>query len=108
MTTKASVTIAQGGTISGAINSGGNSIIRIDFPAMTGTALTLIGGDLDTTPTMKVVGDKDAALSIASPSGRSVALPPFLTYGYKCLRLVSGSAEATPRLISVVMNDYLG
>ena len=109
MTKSVTVTIATSGTISGAIERmEGRSVIRIDFPTMTGTALTLLGGDLSTTATMKVIGDETGALSIASPSGRSVTLSPYLTYGYSCLRLVSGTAEATPRLISVYLNDYLG
>lgn len=101
------VTIAMSGTISGPIQATGRSIVRLDFPAMTGTALTILAGDLSDTATMKVVGDKTEALSITSPSARTVTLEPFRTYGYSCLRLVSGTAEATPRIISVFLNDYL-
>jgi hypothetical protein len=106
MSNKVTVTISA--TISNTIEAHGRSIIRIDFPAMTGTALTMIGGDVTTTATMKGVGDETGALSIASPSGRSIALAPFRTYGYECLRLVSGSSEATPRLINVYLADYIG
>jgi hypothetical protein len=103
------VTIATSGTISGPIDKMlGRSVVRIDFPTMTGTALTFLGGDLNTTATMKVIGSESGALSITSPSGRSVTLQPFQTYGYSCLRLVSGTAEATPRLITVHLNDFLG
>jgi hypothetical protein len=106
MSNKKSVTISA--TISGAIDTHGLSVIRIDFPTMTGTALTFLGGDLSTTATMKVIGNETGALSITSPSGRSVNLAPYQTYGYECLRLVSGSSEATPRIINVYLNDYLG
>lgn len=106
MASKFTVTISA--TESDVIQAHGRSIIRIDFPTMTGTALTIKGSETGVSSDGLTVGDKDGNLSIASPSGRSVTLAPYLTYGYSCLRLVSGSSEATPRLIDVYLNDYLG
>ncbi|CAK0781420.1 hypothetical protein CCP3SC15_910009 [Gammaproteobacteria bacterium] len=106
MTTKATVTISA--TESGIIYSNRNSIIRLDFPTMTGTAITIKGSETGVSSDGVTIGDQDASLSIASPSGRSVTLAPFLTYGYQCLRLVSNASESTPRLIDVYLQDYLG
>jgi hypothetical protein len=105
---KTTLVIASGGTKSTAVNTGGRSMVRISFPTMTGTAVTLQGSDTDVDADYKTIGNESAAFSIASPSARCVSLQPIYTLGYPYLRLVSGSADGAERLIPVYVNDYLG
>ena len=99
--------IANGGTASSpqnpstATNHAGKSIVKIAFPTMTSTSVTLQNSSDNST--FKTIGDKDGAITISTPSTRSVhlAIP-----GIEYLKIIAGSAEGADRDIVVFLEDF--
>lgn len=101
-----SVGIANGQTVSEAINCGGMALTGIKFPAaFTGTAVTFQMCDtIDGTyvPVYNAAG----AVSYTIAQGRYYAIDPKDFQGIKFLKIVSGSAEGAGRTLVVSMKGF--
>lgn len=99
-------TIAQDATTSDAHDLRGRSIVRIDFPAMTGTAVTMTEQD-GAGNYVAVYDDASTAISLTvAASARVVHLNPGKTVGMGPVKLVSNGTEAAARTIYVYTEDY--
>lgn len=107
MTVKAhTFTIAESGTTSGSVDLAGRSIVKIDFPAMTGTAVTLLEKDAAGNYSA-VYDDTSTAISLTvGASARVVHMNPSSTVGMGELELVSNGTEASARTITVYSESY--
>jgi hypothetical protein len=97
------VTIANGQTASSAANLEGRTLVGARFPTMTGTSATIQEGATEAGAVG--LGTEGGAISITSPSGRSVRLSS-LMIGCRFVKLTSGGAEAGERTITLLSEDY--
>lgn len=102
---ESTLTIAQSATTSDALKLDGRSILKIEFPTMTGASVTIT--EADAGGTYRTVGDENGALTISNPSGRIVHLNPSKTIGLGSIKLVSASTEDSARSILVHHAAYL-
>jgi hypothetical protein len=94
-------TIANGQTVSSAVDLGGTTLCGLMMPAaFTGVALTF-QGSIDGTNFAIVKGSDGNDLSLTVAAARYVKLNPVDFYGLRHLKLVSGSAEAAARDITL-------
>lgn len=99
------VNIANGATVSDAINIGGLPPVGIITPdALTSTAITFQGSFDGTTyvPVKTGVGGAAYSLTVTTSSGYQV--DPAYFRGYRWLKLVGGSAEGGARTITVLQS----
>jgi hypothetical protein len=98
------VTIANGATVSNAIDLGEKAIVGIQLPsALTSTALTFTASDvIDGTynPVTKIDGN---AYSITVAAAKYIVISPVDLAGIRYLKLVAGSAEAAARDIILML-----
>lgn len=96
------VTIASSGTESNAVDLNGTRVVGIITPAaLTGTAITL-KASFDGTNFHDMYNKDGVQMTITVAASRWVALAPADLAGVRYLKLVSGSAEAAERVISIV------
>ncbi len=94
-----STVIANGDTVSPAIECGNNTLSVLQFPAaLTSTTMTF-QGSLDGTTFGVIEDEAGAALSIAVAATVCVSLTTGNFRGYKAIKLVAGSAEGAARTI---------
>lgn len=100
---KAIATIANGGTTSGAIDIRNASIIGIITPsALTGTAITITVSDSQGGTYVPLRSSGSSAISLTVATGGAYPLSVNVE-PWSWMKLVSGSAEAAERSITVVM-----
>jgi len=92
----ASGTTSDAATIPMALNLAG-----IDVPTMTGTSMTFLGS-IDGTNYFALY-EGTTLYSVASPSGRYIALDPAVVSTAKFLRVVSSSTEPSARPLTLVL-----
>lgn len=102
--TKATATIAASGTTSGAIPCNGAIPVALQFPTMTGTAMTFHVSLDDGATFTELVDTSGAAVSITVPDNKVVTLAPSTFAGVDQFKLVSGSSEAAAREIIVALH----
>lgn len=91
------VTIANGGTVSAVIPTGGFALCGIAFPAaFTGTTVTFQACDT-ASGTFLPVYNSAGAVSYTVAQGRFVAIDPKDFQGVAFLKIVSGSSEGAAR-----------
>jgi len=99
----ATVTIANGAQLSGALDCGGMSLVGIITPAaLTGTAMTLQGSH-DNSTFNDVNNSAGTQVSITVAASRFIALNPDDFVSFRYLKLKSGSAEGAERIIRCVL-----
>lgn len=97
--------IANGGTVSGAIDLGEGHLAGLQFATMTGVALTIQASDaID--GTFVLVNLRGGALSITMASDRYITLLPEEFAGLRFIKLVSGSAEGAERTIKTFVRNH--
>lgn len=96
------VTIANGATVSSAIDLQGCTMCGIILPAaFTGVALTFQVSD-DNVTYQAAYNTSNTALSATVAQGRSYMLTPTDFAGVRYVKLVSGSAEGAARTIKIL------
>lgn len=99
---QAPVTIASSGTTSAAIQTGGMSLVGIQFPAtMTSTALTFTVSKDGVTyvPLYNSAGQ----VSYTIAGGRYIAINPVDFYGATYFKIVTGSSEGAARSLTAIL-----
>ena len=105
MAAKGTVTIANGAATSGALYTGGSSVVTLLFPDMTSASCTVqVSRDGST---FKTVGNENGDLKILAPANRAVALDPIWTLGVNFVKVVAVGNEGAERAIDVVFENYL-
>lgn len=103
--TAITVTIASGGTASGAARLDRAVPVGLITPAaLTGTALTF-QASADGTTYVPVYTTAGAAVSATVAASRYVPLDPATFRGALYLKVVSGSAEAADRAITLIVQQ---
>jgi len=92
----ASGTTSDAATIPMSLNLAG-----IDVPTMTGTSMTFLGS-IDGSNYFALY-EGSTLYSVASPSGRYIALDPAVVSTAKFLRVVSSSTEPSARPLTLVL-----
>jgi len=101
-----SVVIAEGGTISTALNLNYRAVITIEFPEMTGTSVAVHGKN--NAGTFEALYDEDGiAIAIATPSNKLISVKPTKIFGQSEIKFVSNGAEAAARTIYVRSDSYV-
>lgn len=101
------ITISSGGTTSSALNLNGLSLVGITFPtsftstSVSFTGSTAIGG------TYRAVYDTSGAISYTIAQNRYYSLDPVKFQGLKYLKIVTGSAEAYERTVTLHLKGTL-
>jgi hypothetical protein len=96
------VTIAESGTVSTAADLVGARLVAIITPGtLTGTAMTF-QGSVDNSTFVAVHNDLGAAISATVAASRYIVLDPADFAGIRYIKVVSGSAEAAARTITLV------
>lgn len=94
-------TIASSDTVSGEVNVYGTTLCGLHLPAsFTGTALTFQAA-VASGGTYQEVYKDGAALSVTVAQAKYIALNPADFAGIQYLKIVSGSAEAAERIITL-------
>lgn len=97
-----SVTIASGQQTSGAVDLSGCVLVGLDMPsAFTGTTVTFTVSSSQS-GTYKTLYKDGANVSVTVTASRQVVLQPADFAGVRFLKVVSGSAEAAERTITLV------
>lgn len=97
-----SVAIANGQTVSDAVDLGGLRPIALVTPAaLTGTAFTF-QASVDGSTYVAVYDSSGSAVSVTVSTSRYIVLSPTTFAGIRFLKVVSGSAEGGARTIQVV------
>lgn len=101
------VSIANGQTVSGAIDLQGLVICQIIMPsAFTGTAITFQSSINDGTY-QALYNSANTQMSITVATSRSYNIAPTDFAGCRFLKLVSGSAEGGSRTIGIVTREAM-
>jgi hypothetical protein len=104
---KATATIANGASLSGAILLGAGVPLALEMPAaFTGTSITFQGSD-DGVTYQNLYDDAAQEITVTVAASRNVTLPASLLAGYKFLKLRSGTAgsptaEGGDRTIGII------
>lgn len=98
------VVIANGQTVSGAVDLGEGVLCGLQFATMTGTAITIQAAE-DIAGTYVLVALRGGALSITMASDRYITLLSEETRGLRYIKLVSGSAEGAARTIQTYVRS---
>lgn len=97
-----SVTVANAGTTSSAIQIGGASMVALILPAaLTSTTVTFTASDTQAGTFVPVYKSDGTAVSATVAASRAVALPVEL-FPFNWIKLVTGSAEGAARTIKVL------
>ncbi len=97
-----SVAIANGQTVSDAVDLGGLRPIALVTPAaLTGTSFTF-QSSVDGTTFVPVYDSSGSQVSVTVSTSRFVVLSPTSFAGVRHLKVVSGSAEGAARTIQIV------
>jgi hypothetical protein len=99
--------IANGQTVSSAVNCDGLDVVALQLPAaFTGVAITF-QGSADNVLYQQIYDDAGAAVSLTVAQGRYVVINTLTKQlrGMRFLKIVSGSAEGAARVIQVVLAD---
>ena len=103
------VTIASSGTTSQAIDVGEWLIAGIVTPAaLTGVAFTFTGALTESGTYRPLVDSTGAAISVTVSADDHVLIEPQTFAGVSWIKLVSGSAEAAAREITLVLHKREG
>lgn len=96
------VTIANGGTISPAVDLNGHGLCGIYLPAaFTGTAITFLASDLLAGTYRTVQDGAGSALTKVVSAGVYVPLDPADFAGIRYLKIVSNAAEGGARILTL-------
>lgn len=104
-TRKIKLTIASGGTTSGAVDLEGYQVVGIQTPsAMTGTSLTFTTplGDTSTYIALYDKTNTQVSVTIATNAARHYELAPADFVGLDTLKVVSSGSEAAERTLYLV------
>lgn len=100
--TTATFTIDSSGTVSNAVDLGDRTLVGLQLPTMTGTAITFQAStSLDGTY-VAVKGSDGASISYTTASSTYVAIQPAVLAGIRFIKIVSGSAEGAARTVTGV------
>lgn len=99
------VTIANGETVSNAIDLGEGVLVGIQMPAaFTGSAMTFQASD-SLAGTYNAVTSITAAYSVTVAASKYVSIPLFDLAGVRFIKVVSGSAEGAARDIILMVRN---
>ena len=103
------VTIAESGTTSGAVDLGEWLVAGIITPsALTGTAFTFTAADAEDGTYNACYDSSGNAISVTVAASRHILLEPQTFAGARWLKIVSGSTEAAARNITLVLHRREG
>lgn len=101
------LTVANGATLSDAINCNGQGIIGVIMPAaLTSTAMTFTGSQDNVTFTA-LYNAAGTALSTTVAANRIILFTPGDLIGLQWIKLVMGSAEGGARSIQVITRTFM-
>lgn len=96
-------TIASGATESNAIDLTGNYLAGLHFPAMTGSAVTLVASTTIDGVYTPVFNNANVAISFTvDGNARTRLIEPSLVAGLQFVKLVAGTAQAAQRVITAI------
>jgi hypothetical protein len=99
------VSIANGATVSSAIDLQGRGLVQVIMPAaFTGSAITFQASP-DNVTFQALYNTANTALSMTVTQGRTYMISPSDLVGVRYLKLVSGSAEGAARTITLVSRE---
>ncbi len=101
----ATVTIANGATVSNAIDVADSQIVGVFLPAaLTGVALTF-QGSVDNNTFNAITKVDGTAYTLTIAAAKYVMIPPNDLGGVRFLKVVSGTAEAAARDIILMLRQ---
>lgn len=99
------VTVANGATVSSAIDLGNLSVVGLILPVLTSTAITFQASDSLAGTYQAVKGSDGNSVSYTVASSTYVVILPTALAGIRFLKLVCGSAEGAARTITVIAKE---
>lgn len=97
-------TIANGQTVSNAIDVREKILVGLQFATMTGTALTFQASS-DGVTYVAVKDSAGASISYTIASNTYTVIQPAILAGVRYIKIVSGSAEAATRTITGIIRQ---